>query len=128
MCLDDSASGGCGTVMSGGLHQAMFFQAYVKSFVDNILNDGEMFGEIAWAGGTVEWCVDGTSHLHLIFALTRITKMEECFDNSIKMAALERWWGEHFCECVEHKDGTYMSVLQKQGKLVHKHTLLKVPE
>ncbi len=60
------------TVKSGGVAQALFFDSYVKSFIDNVLITG-LFCEIDWAGGTIEWCQDGTSHLHLIAALERIS-------------------------------------------------------
>jgi hypothetical protein len=42
------------TVKSGGVSQALFFDAYVQSFVDNVLNAEEgLFGEMDWAGGTI---------------------------------------------------------------------------
>jgi len=51
-------------VKSGGISQALFFDAYVQSFLDNVLMVGAcgVFGAVEWAGGTVEWCVEGRPH------------------------------------------------------------------
>jgi hypothetical protein len=46
------------TVKSGGVVQALFFDAYVQSFLDNVLKGDGLFGELDWAGGTIEWCQD----------------------------------------------------------------------
>jgi hypothetical protein len=43
------------TVKSGGVVQALFFDAYVQLFLENVLKDDGLFGELDWAGGTVEW-------------------------------------------------------------------------
>jgi hypothetical protein len=44
------------SVKSGGVAQALFFDAYVQSFLDNVVMVGEcgVFGAVEWAGGTVE--------------------------------------------------------------------------
>ncbi len=114
------------TVKSGGVVQALFFDAYVQSFLDNILDNGGLFAELDWAGGTIEWCQDGTCHLHLIAAMKRIApkKMEECFKNAVVKNRLEEWVGSLFCENNVHTEGGLLRMMEENGKLLHVHTLL----
>lgn len=114
------------TVKSGGVVQALFFDAYVQSFLDNVLKDDGLFGELDWAGGTIEWCQDGTSHLHLIAAMKSIApkKMEECFKSVDVKNRLEEWIGSLFCENNVHTEGGLMRMMEENGKLLHVHTLL----
>lgn len=114
------------TVKSGGVVQALFFDAYVQSFLDNVLKDDGLFGELDWAGGTIEWCQDGTSHLHLIAAMKSVApkKMEECSGNVNLKNRLEAWIGSLFCENNVHTEGGLMRMMEEDGKLLHVHTLL----
>jgi hypothetical protein len=114
------------TVKSGGVVQALFFDAYVQSFLDNVLKGDGLFGELDWAGGTIEWCQDGTSHLHLIAAMKRVApkQMAECFDNVDVKNRLEGWVGSLFCENNSHPEGGLLGVMEENGKLLHVHTLL----
>ena len=91
-------------VKSGAMFQATFFNAYVESFMDNVLMNGAVFGEVVWAGATVEWCLEGTSHLHLIAALDKMTaaSMQECLENPHTIRNTEEWLGKLFCEVSEH--------------------------
>ena len=116
------------TVKSGGVAQALFFDAYVKSFIDNILTTG-LFSKIDWAGGTIEWCQDGTSHLHLIAALERISpqNMAEHLKDGETLKKLEEWIGALFCENNSHNDltdGALLRVMQEEGQLLHVHSAL----
>jgi hypothetical protein len=115
-------------VKSGGVAQALFFDAYVKSFIDNVLTTG-LFCKIDWAGGTIEWCQDGTSHLHLIAALERISpqNMAEYMKDGKTLKKLEEWIGTLFCENNNHSDlvdGALLRVMQEEGQLLHMHSAL----
>jgi len=94
--------------------------------LDNVLKDDGLFGELDWAGGTIEWCQDGTCHLHLIAAMKRVApkKMEECFNNVDVKNRLEEWIGSLFCENNCHPEGGLLRVVEENGKLLHVHTLL----
>ena len=116
------------TVKSGGIAQAVFFDAYVKSFIDNVLTTG-LFCKIDWAGGTIEWCQDGTSHLHLIAALERVSpqNMAEHLKDGETLKKLEEWIGTLFCENNNHSDfvdGALLRVMQDKGQLLHMHSAL----
>lgn len=116
------------TVKSGGIAQAVFFDSYVKSFIDNVLTTG-LFCKIDWAGGTIEWCQDGTSHLHLIAALERISpqNMAEHLKDGETLRKLEEWIGTLFCENNNHSDlvdGALLRVMQDKGQLLHVHSAL----
>ena len=119
-------------VKSGATTQAVFFDAYVTSFIDNVLlSEQGLFGECEWIGGTVEWCQDGTPHLHIIIATknTSPTDMKEAFedsDSNSKLRKLEEWVAKTFCECNDHNNGGDSSVLmrmmQEDGSLLHVHS------
>jgi len=91
-----------------------------------VLKGDGLFGELDWAGGTIEWCQDGTSHLHLIAAMKSVApkKMEECFGNVNVKNRLEEWIGSLFCENNVHTEGGLMRMMEEDGKLLHVHTLL----
>jgi hypothetical protein len=114
------------TVKSGGVIQALFFDAYVESFLDNVLKGDGLFGELDWAGGTIEWCQDGTSHLHLIAAMKCVApkEMAECFENVDMKIRLEEWIGGLFCENNSHPEGGVLRVMEENGQLLHVHSLL----
>jgi hypothetical protein len=98
----------------------------VQLFLKNVLDNGGLFGELDWAGGTIEWCPDGTCHLHLIAAMKRVApkKMEECFNNADVKNRLEEWIGSLFCENNCHPDGALLGLMEESGKLLHMNTLL----
>jgi hypothetical protein len=112
------------TVKSGGVFQALFFDAHVQSFLCNVLKGTGLFGELDWAGGTIEWCQDGTSHLHLIAAMKCVAskEMAECFKSVDMKNRLEEWIGSLFCENNCHPDSGLLRVMEENGKLLHVHT------
>lgn len=114
-------------VKSGGISQALFFDAYVQSFLDNVLMVGAcgVFGAVEWAGGTVEWCVEGRPHLHLIVCAAKTTPeaVAKAMMNDEKKRKLEQWVADTFCESLDH--GHNVSVVMRKkmedGSLVHVH-------
>jgi hypothetical protein len=79
------------TVKSGGVTQVLFFDSYIKSFINNILITG-LFSKIDWARGTIKWYQDGMSYLHLIAALEQISpqNMVEYLKDSKTLKKLEK--------------------------------------
>lgn len=80
------------SVSSGGVAQARFFDAMVKSMMQNVLN--AVFKGIKWAGAVVEYCLNGTCHLHLVGALQRCSPqvMLQLFQNKDQLQQLEVGW------------------------------------
>jgi hypothetical protein len=115
-------------VKSGGITQALFFDAYVQSFLDNVLMVGAcgVFGAVEWAGGTVEWCVEGRPHLHLIICAARTTPeaVSKALLDEAQKHKLEEWVAETFCESLDHgRDvSVVMHTKMEDGSLLHQHS------
>jgi hypothetical protein len=117
-------------VKSGGVAQALFFDAYVQSFLDNVLMVGAcgVFGAVEWAGGTVEWCIEGRPHLHLIVCAVNTTPeavSKVLLDEAMKHK-LEQWVAETFCESLDHGHdvSVVMRTKMEDGSLLHQHSAL----
>ncbi len=121
-------------VKGGAFFQAMFFDAMVKSLMENVIKplDGSagLFGELDWAGGMIEWCQDGTSHLHLIGAAKTVApdRMAEMFSDEDAKERIQQWVGTTFCEQYDHPQGTLLQLMMRNGdeaklsKLLHVHS------
>ena len=78
------------------------------------------------AGGMIEWCEDGTCHLHLIGAMARVSPavMKQCMEDEQIKQNLEEFIAKYFCECNEHAPGGVLHVMQENGQLLHVHSPL----